>query len=263
MITKEQRHKRILEILAEKVSLSPKQLAELISVSEMTIRRDIKELSSRHLIETFYGKVALSSNIDNNVPQHKSLDIYHTEQEQHFQEKLQIAQYASQLIDAQDVICIDNGTTCCHIPDFFSRDTSCLIYSYSARTQARIIQLKNENIQLFALGGYYHSQLQMYEYPEIIDIIKKLHINKMFLGTVGVSLDGSLSCVQPYEVPIRKALMEQSDQVILLADSSKIGKSWYDRYGSTKDLSMFITDSGITAEQRSSLEKLGVNLVVV
>ena len=83
------------------------------------------------------------------------------------------------------------------------------------------------------------------------------------MGAVGVSLEGDLSCVQPYEVPVRKALMEQSDEVILLADSSKIGKSWYDKYGVLKDLSVFITDSGITIEQKETLENLGVNLVIV
>ena len=116
---------------------------------------------------------------------------------------------------------------------------------------------------MFALGGYYHSQLQMFEYSGIIDVIKKLHINKMFLGAVGVSLEGDLSCVQPYEVPVRKALMEQSNEVILLADSSKIGKSWYDRYGTIDDLSMLITDSGITIEQKEALENRGLNLVIV
>lgn len=263
MITKDLRHRRILELLEERGTISPKNLASLVSVSEMTIRRDIRELYDRKMIETFYGGVSLPPKPHAEIPQHKSLDIYHTEQEQHLQEKLRIAKYASQLVESQDVICIDNGTTCCHISDFFTSDTNCLVYSYSQRTLAKIMQLKNENIQLFALGGYYHSQLQMYEHSGIIDVIKKLHINKMFMGAVGVSLEGDLSCVQPYEVPVRKALMEQSDEVILPADSSKIGKSWYDKYGVLKDLSVFITDSGITIEQKETLENLGVNLVIV
>ncbi len=263
MISKKLRQKKILELLAERGTISPKNLASLVSVSEMTIRRDIRELYDMNMIETFYGGVSLPLASDAEIPPHKSLDIYHTEQEQHFQEKIRIAKYASHLVEPQDVICIDNGTTCCHISDFFTQDTNCLIYSYSQRTLTRIMQLKNENIQLFALGGYYHSQLQMFEYSGIIDVIKKLHINKMFLGAVGVSLEGDLSCVQPYEVPVRKALMEQSNEVILLADSSKIGKSWYDRYGTIDDLSMLITDSGITIEQKEALENRGLNLVIV
>lgn len=263
MISKKIRHQQILALLADNGKMSPKELSEATSVSEMTIRRDIRELFDQKLVNAFYGGVTLVSGSKANIPQHKSLDIYHIEQEKHYDEKIRIAQYAYSLIESQDVICIDNGTTCCHMLDYFNQNTSCLVYSYSLRIINQINRLQNKNIQLFALGGYFHSHLQMFEYSGILDVIKTLHINKMFLGTVGVAPEGELSCVQPYEIAIRQTLMAQSDQIILLADSSKIGKAWYDTYGSIDDLTTFITDSGITIEQKKSLEDKGVNLVIV
>lgn len=260
---KQNRQEQILMLLSHNGKLSPKELADTLGVSLITIRRDIDEMSARKLISTFYGGVSLLTGSQEKISPVKSIDLYHAEQEMHYLEKMRIAKYAYSIIEPQDVIGIDNGTTCSHILDYFDSNTNCLIYTYSYRILNELNKLHNDNVQLFLLGGYYHKKLQMFEYTGLIDIIPNIHINKLFLGTVGVSLSGELSCVQPYEVDIRKALMKQSNKIYLLTDSSKIGKSWYDKYGMTKDITAMITDIGITIEQKSALEKTGIEVITV
>lgn len=263
MISKAQRQQQILELLNSFGKLSPKMLSSMLSVSEMTIRRDIKELYDSHQIKTFYGGISLTSPSGPLTPDQNYVNMYHSEEELHLKEKQLIAKCASQMIDPQDVIAIDNGSTCGHIPDFFSPETKCLIYTYSLNVLNKISLLKNEQLRLFAIGGYYHSQLKMFEHTDVLNTIQKFRINKLFLGTIGVSIDGGLSCVQPYEIPIRKALIRQSSKIILLADSSKIGKSWFDHYAPLSVVDTFITDSGISPQQEKDLKNQGLNLIVV
>ena len=85
----------------------------------------------------------------------------------------------------------------------------------------------------------------------------------IFIGAAGVSLQYGLSCVEPFEVEVRKALISISDSVILLADSSKLGKSWLDHYASIDEIDMLITDSGITEEQEEKMTQTGIRLCVV
>ena len=85
--------------------------------------------------------------------------------------------------------------------------------------------------------------------------------NKFF--QTGVNIDYGLSCAQPYEIYIRQALIKRSDQVILLADSSKMGKSWFDHYADITDVDIIITDSGISDDYRTKLEYLGIDLRIV
>ena len=263
MISKALRQQQILELLGSNKKLSPTELSTRLSVSEMTIRRDIKELYMKNQINAFYGGVCLADARQKPVQEHSNLDAYHAEEERHLREKQRIARYASRMIELQDVIAIDNGSTCNHIPDYLTPEMNCLIYTYSLSTLNKISKLNGSNLQLFALGGYYHGQLGMFEHADTLNTIKKCSINKLFLGAVGVSIEGGLSCVQPYEIPIRKALIEQSKKVVLLADSSKIGKSWFDHYAPLSAVDTFITDSGITKEQKEALKDQGLEVVVV
>lgn len=261
--SKDERQNRIIGLLSENGALSPKELCESIGVSMMTIRRDLNEMAANKVIRKYYGCVSLTNGPQYKIPMKRSINLYHSAQEMHYEEKMRIAQYAFRMIDPQDVIGIDNGTTCTHIIDFFNSDTNCLVYTYSQRILKEINKLHNDNIMLFLFGGYYHSKLQMFEHSSILSIIHTIHINKMFVGAVGVSLSGELSCVQPYEVEVRKAIIKQSDEVYLLTDSSKIGKSWYDKYGTIDDITAMITDAGITIEQKTALENKGLKIIVV
>lgn len=266
MSAKTERSAKIIDILEKSSPCTTKQLASALDVSEMTIRRDVAELSKKNIISTYYGGISLNKNGTSqpadNIPPKKDYS-FETERDSHCEEKLKIAEFASTMVEPFDSIAIDNGTTCCNILNYIDKDTSCIIYTYSLEVMNRVIQMNNEKLRLFIFGGYYHKYIKIFEYNEILDTIKKMHINKLFLGTVGVSTTYGLSCSQPYEIAIRKALIEISDKVILLADSSKIGKSWFDHYADLNDIDIFITDSGITPEQKKELESKNIILHIV
>ena len=263
MHSKTQRLNQIMDILQAETTVTTKDLSSRLNVSDMTIRRDVQELSKRGLVNAYYGGITLTS--DPTAPQAMSpqqRSNYFSEAGQLY-EKDTIARYASQLIEARDAIAIDNGTTCSQITQYMDPEMSLIIYTYSYMVLNRVIAAQDTKWQLFVLGGYYHDDIKIFEYEETLNTIRKLHINKLFIGAAGVSDKYGISCVQPFEVPIRKALIEASDNVILLADSSKLGKSWFDHYAQLSEIDMLITDSGISEDQKKRFEDMGVDLRIV
>ena len=263
MRAKNERLNRIIDILQNESDVTTKKLSSALGVSDMTIRRDIRELSSRGLVDAKYGSIALSRKPSAPKTMNYTQRVHYFDESTHAAEKTAIAKYAASLIEPQDAIAIDNGTTCSMIPSYMDRSIPNIVYTYSYMVMSQIIQQNADNWRLFVLGGNYHDSIQMFEYSDILNTIKKLHIDKFFIGAAGVSLQYGLSCVEPFEVEVRKALISISDSVILLADSSKLGKSWLDHYASIDEIDMLITDSGITEDQKEKMTQTGIRLCVV
>lgn len=264
MADKQARMKKILNILSEKESESIKNLAKTLGVSEMTVRRDISYLKKNGYVTVFHGGVSLHADQKNVAPSFRYAPyLFDKADKERLAEKKRIAEFATTLIEPFDAIGIDNGTTCRYMLDYMHNVSNCILYTYSMQVLAKAINLESNNIRLFCFGGLYHHDLKMFESMDVLDIIKKTHINKLFLGAVGVSSVYGLSCAQPYEVDIRRTLMSVSEQIIVLADSSKINKSWYLKYGEISDVDILITDNKITEEQKESLTKCGIKLYIV
>ncbi len=263
MQAKKQRLNEIIDILQNEEHVTTKKLSSRLGVSDMTIRRDVRELSALGMVHAFYGGITLSREPSAPQAMNPQQRVHYFEETTHLKEKKELAEYACSLIEPRDAIAIDNGTTCSQMPAFMNRDMPNIIYTYSYMVMDQIIQQNNENWRLFVLGGYYHGSIKMFEYSDILSTIRKLHIDKLFLGAAGVSLQYGVSCVQPFEIDIRRALIDVSDTVILLADSSKIGKSWLDHYASIGEIDLLITDSGITDSQKAAFEEARIPLHIL
>ena len=264
MADKQTRMKQILELLANNDSESIKNIASYLSVSEMTARRDISYLEKSKFVNVFFGGVSLNENKRDSIKNFRYSPYFFDDANSIFlNEKKHIAAYAASLIEAFDAIAIDNGTTCRYIIDELHEPINCILYTYSMEVLSRAININSENLRLFCFGGLYHNDLKMFESFDVIEMIKKTHINKLFFGAVGVSTAYGLSCAQRYEIDIRRALMSVSDQIIVLADSSKIGKTWFLQYGDISDIDLLITDSRVTKKQYDDIKSCGINIKVV
>jgi len=94
------------------------------------------------------------------------------------------------------------------------------------------------------------------------DIIKPLHANKLFLATAGISADLQLTYPSLSDLVVKQSMIESSDQVFLVADSSKIGVSAFASLGPVTLANFFITDSMITEEQLEKMKESGINILL-
>ena len=110
MKKKEQRINEIYSFLQESPSLSVKDLSEMLNVSEMTIRRDLKYLKENNLFVRSHG-IQLPVNDKSMITNIESEYTLHSEQTKFAKEKQMIGQFAASLIQPNDTIIHDSGTT--------------------------------------------------------------------------------------------------------------------------------------------------------
>ena len=253
------RTNKIIEILKEKNGATVKELASMLNVSEMTIRRDLKILKSNNIVNNVYG--ATIYNPSNNIDRLESFYEIENETIKHENEKIKIGIAAANLVTDNDIIIIDTGTTTEKLAENISSDISITALIYNTNILNALSNKKN--INLIFSGGNFHPNTQMFESPEGIDLIRKTRATKVFVSAAGVHENLGVTCSNNYEVLTKNAILSSSVEKILLVDSEKFGivKSAY-----FADLNIFttiITDSGISNEWKARIEEMKIQLIII
>lgn len=258
MNKKLQRTNKIINILKEKNGATVKELALTLGVSEMTIRRDLEILKSNNIINIVYG--AAIYNPSNSIEKLESFYNIENELIKHENEKIKIGRAAASLINKDDIIIIDTGTTTEKLAEFIdnNKNISVLIYN----TNILMALSKKKNIKLIFSGGYFHPNTMMFESPEGISLIEKTRATKVFVSAAGVHENLGITCSNNYEVLTKQAIIKSSLEKILLIDSQKFGivKSSY--FAEITDFDTIITDNGITEEWQNKIHELGIKLII-
>jgi DeoR family deoxyribose operon repressor len=237
------------ELKSKKV-ISIKELAEIMNVSEMTIRRDVAELEKNKIVDVFFGGISLSENGP----------YYQIEKEavRMLEEKKRIAKKAVSLIEDLDVILIDTGSTTGLMVDYLSDKMDNIVYCYALNIINGVCS--KPNLSVVTCGGYYHKNTSMFESEEGANLLKKAHLNKVFMAARGITKEKGITTAEPYEINIKRAALSVSDDRILLADSTKFGKAWYEKYADLSDFNIIITDDKLDDTYRKIIEDMGITL---
>jgi len=240
----------------EKVTIP--YLADMLNVSEITIRRDLKLLENLKLIKKERKKVyALES------PSLNHLINYNIEKE--YQRavdlKKRIGKKAAALIEPGETVIFDSGSTLFYmvkeLPDNIPIKAVCYGLDIAG------ILNKKRLIQLVVLGGIYHKDTDMFESLSEEEELKNIRAQKAFISAFGIHRQAGLTSGSFFASFIRKKIIQASEKIICLADSSKFGIIECAHFAEMKDIHIFITDSGIKSEYIELINALGVDIIVV
>lgn len=259
MSKKSDRINQLISIIKEKNGASIKELAKMLEVSEMTIRRDLEVLKSNHIVNNVYG--ATIYNPSNNLD---SLDKNHTivsTKVKKESEKSRIGKYAASLIEDNDIVILDSGSTteklATNINDSIKITVLCFNYNI-------LTTLSNkEHVKLIFSGGYFHPNTQMFESPEGLSLIKDIRATKVFVCAAGIHEKLGITCTDNYEAPTKKVIIQSAVQKILLADSSKFGEVKSSYFAELNEFQMIITDTNLQNGWINYLTKIGIQLIMV
>ena len=236
-----------------------KDLSKKLEVSEMTVRRDLRELSKENIVTLIPGGAVLKRNSP--VATSEERYLIKTAKSLMLEEKIKICRKAASLIKPDDVIIIDAGSTTENLPKFIPENMPLTIICYTLNILFNVYE--NKNWKLVFPGGYFHNNTLMFESPEGIGVIKKIRANKAFISAAGVSEKLGVTCATDYEKETKKAVIESSDTKILLVDSSKFGKIKISHFADLTDFDIVITDSGISKEFEEIIKNTGIELYIV
>ena len=116
---------------------------------------------------------------------------------------------------------------------------------------------------MFTLGGHVRSKTL----AEVDDCaarsLSEINVDVAFLGTNGISLSRGLTTPDPAEAAIKRLMLACARRRILLADRSKVGAVSGVRHGNLDDIDVLITDSGLTSDKLTELQRTGLTVECV
>ncbi len=236
-------------------------MASAFDVSEMTIRRDLAILEEKNIVKLIHGGAIYKSaglNTEDSSGNKYSLP---REESTRLSEKRRIAEKAVSLIEDNDIIIIDSGSTTEIMGEFIQSSNPSAIICYALNILISVYRKKD--YKLVFGGGYFHENTLMFESSEGVELIKKNRANKVFLSARGVSDRLGVTTADSYEIEMKKAALETSQQKILLIDSSKFDKVLSAYYCDIDDIDTVITDDKIPGKYVEHLTNKGLDLIIV
>ncbi len=241
------RQAKILDSLRVDGEVTVEHLAEEFGVSLSTIRRDLNALSADGLLRRVRG----GGNIEaDRIP---FSDVQH----QQHPEKARIARRAAELVADGDVILIDIGTTTA----LLARELRGRRITVVTSSLAVIDELRaDDDVELIVLGGVVRGNYNSMVGTLTEQALAQIRVTTCFLGTSGVRRDGTIADTTGMEVPVKRAMIESSNRVIVLADASKFPGVGLLSVCGPGDISGVITTEGA---DETTLETLRANDVEV
>lgn len=244
------REKSILQILTSEPNVAVSDLGKRLGVSEVTIRTDLKGLVTRGFVVRTHGGAhpAFSRSI-------LERQSFRTD------EKNRIAKAAAQLVTDGDTVMIVAGTTTALVAKFLLGKGNIHIVTDSTLVLPYV--RSNPAIQLTMVGGEFRSANESFVGPLAIETIRRFNVKLAFLGTDGFTLDRGLTTHLVEGAEMVKTMADQAERRILVADSSKFGRSGFVSIMPLKKIDTLITDTDFPEDQISGLEDLGLTVLLV
>ena len=248
MKKKSQRQRELIRIIQSQGLLPVKNLASMLAVSEMTIRRDLDELQDLRADPA----IDIGRNGDYSLLQalERSSD-----------QKNRIGQFAASLIEPNDVIIIDTGSTTARMLPYLPADYHLTVVCYNANV---LLELRSRaDLHLMFCGGVYHPNTEMLESAESIQFINRIRANKLFLSAAGIHKKLGITCANTYEVPTKRAVIQSSLERILLVNSSKFDQIHSAYFCELDEVNTIITDRNLSEEWCQFIRDSGITLYLV
>ncbi len=243
-----ERQREITDILLEKKSVSVAELSERFQVSFETIRRDLKVLEADGIIEKSYGGAVLKDRVsgkaDFKTLSHIMVDI-----------KRSIAMRAVCFIRQGDCIYIDFSTTCGQIVPLLE-DIPVNVLTNSLEVMNQLSDKKQ--ISLFSIGGNWDPENCAFMGSTAISNLGQYHVDKAFISCRALSMERGISDKTEAEAELRRKIIESSNQVYLLADSSKFGRIAFVKTCDFRKITAVLTDEEPGEEWKGFFEKNGI-----
>jgi DeoR/GlpR family transcriptional regulator of sugar metabolism len=241
-----QRHRLIVEELRRRGAVRVSDLTRMLAVSEMTIRRDLDALAGAGLLEKVHGGAALIGRLSAEEPG------FEAKAERQLVEKEAIARQAVKLVEPGQAIGLTGGTTTWRLAHHLARMPQLTIVTNSIHV-SNVFHLERRPDQTVVLIGGVRTPSDALVGPIAVSTIRSLHLDTLFMGVHGVTVDAGLTTPNLLEAETDRALVDVSSRRVVVADHTKWGIRGLSRIAELDEIDVFVTDVGLDAEARAAL----------
>lgn len=234
-----ERHNRILELIETQHAVSVSQLCEVLDVSEMTIRRDLRLLSSKGLLARVHGGAI--------TRQGRSYEpSYRNRITKNVRQKEIIGRTAAKLVNKGDSITLDVGTTTLELAKALDGTPDLTVIT----TSLHIANVLSEapNLRLILAGGIVRKGELSLVGHIAESTFEGFRVDKAFIGIGGLHPEDGLTEYNLEDALVKRVIIKKAGQVIVLADSSKLGATCFSWISPLSDVDILVTDADAPKE---------------
>lgn len=246
---KAERQDRMKQLIASQGSASVKDIADVLGVSDMTVRRDLEELSQAGELVRVHGGATIG-------PAHKGSmrrqEYTHAEKRgKHSSEKLQIAQTAVSLIEEGSTVFLGTGTTVEQMVPLLTAPRLRIITN--SLSVFNLLEGRDD-YELCLIGGIYRRRTTAFVGAMAVEAIGQIGLDAAFIGANGI-LGGDVFTSNMDEGKFQQLAFGKADARYLVADSSKVGRRDFYTFCKLSDLDALVCEPGIGADARAQVEE--------
>ncbi|MEX2568156.1 MAG: transcriptional repressor AgaR [Cyclobacteriaceae bacterium] len=246
-----QRRSKIIEVLDKVGQVNVADLSLEFGVSEVTIRNDLSNLEKNKLLIRAHGGAFKTNSLAIPVTEKKKINQ---------PAKKAIGKLAAQLIQENDSIILDSGTTTFEISNNLGNFKKLSVISNALDIINNLSNYKN--LDVMVPGGFLREFSMSLVGPMAERNFKQLHCNKLFLGVDGFKSDVGIYTYQMEEAYLNQLMIEIADEVIVVADSSKFKKIGFAFISGFNKIQKVITDDQVDQESLNMLKRNNVEVVI-
>ena len=252
----EERRREIVRLLKHEGSVTVEDLVRRFKVSAVTLRADLGELADQGILVRSYGGAMLPQDPHQEFPFRIKKTIHHAE-------KVRIGRAAARLIQPYQRVILDSGTTSAEVARALKQanPAGITVITHAINIAQEFIDCPN--ISVIMLGGVMRHVSGSFVGPQAEHLLSELHADHFFLGVDGLDPEFGLSTPDLLEAQLNTLMMSVSQEVSVIADSSKFGRRSLSNIGDVNQVRRLVTDDGASPEVLAALRRKGLEVIVV
>jgi len=245
-----QRKQQILSLLKRNGQVIAKDVSLSMGISEDTVRRDLRELAQRGLLQRVHGGALPASPAIANFAARESI----TEEG-----KAAIGRAAAKMIKPGQVAILDGGTTARQVARHIPADLKATIVTHSPTIALELVN--HPGIEVILIGGKLFKHSIVAVGAAAIEAISQLHADLFFMGVTGVHPKAGLTTGDFEEAAVKRALSHAAAETIVLASSEKLNAASPYAVVPLSEVSAIITEKAAGAALTRPYEKMKIRVI--
>jgi DeoR/GlpR family transcriptional regulator of sugar metabolism len=245
----------IAEEIRRRGAVRVSELTELLGVSDMTIRRDLDVLAGSGLIEKVHGGATVRRTHSTDEPG------FEAKSRRQFAEKEAIAQAAAALVQPGQAIALSAGTTTWRLAHHLADVPDLTVVTNSMQVAIVLYRQARPDLTVVLTGGV-RTPSDALVGPLAVTALRSLHVDLLFMGVHGMTVDSGLTTPNLLEAETNRALIASAEQLAVVVDHTKWDVRGLSRMAHLGEAQLLITDDGLAPDAQTVLTEHVGRLVV-
>jgi DeoR family transcriptional regulator of aga operon len=239
---------------------SVNELTSELATSPASIRRDLVRLEEQKLVHRTHGGAMLSSGF---MYEPFRFDAsFHDREDRFASEKQRIAHAAAGLVKERETVGLSAGTTTTLLAKQLQHRRNIHVITNAVNIGMELGSTADLQTTLTGGAMRWAGAFSLVG-PAAIETLNMFVMDRLFLGVTGMDPERGATMIEPEEAAVLRVMVKQAREVIVVADSSKMGMVSPAVISIPREIDELITDDGIDRETAAAFESAGIRVTVV